>query len=113
MQEHHKITEKESFDNYLDYKDVLEYKYSKQLGTKNMKAVYYAALDEMKEKKLINDEFYENETETISFLGDDDTCKDCIYLSLATTFITLLFSLLGLLVIYEMEELKMDTFDEL
>jgi len=113
MQELHKITDKDSFHNYLDNKDVLEYKYSKQLGTRNMKAVYYAVLDEMKEKKLINDDFYENETETISFLGDDDTCKDCIYLFFVTIFITLLFSLLGLLVVYEMEKLKMDTFDEL
>lgn len=72
MQELHKITEKESFDNYLVHKDDLEYKYSIKLGTSDVKAVYYAVLDELKEKKLINNNFYENQKETISFMRIDE-----------------------------------------
>lgn len=76
MQELHKITDKDSFDNYLDHKDDLEYKYSLILGTSNKKAIYYAVLDEMKEKNLINNSFYENERETILFLGNEDDIID-------------------------------------
>ena len=64
--------EKESFDNYLVHKDDLEYKYSIKLGTSDVKAVYYAVLDELKEKKLINNNFYENQKETISFMRIDE-----------------------------------------
>jgi hypothetical protein len=114
MIEIHKITEKESFDNYLDHKDDLEYKYSIQLGTDDMSAVYYAVLDDLKEKNLINNYFYENQKETISFLrGDKDKEIIDIMCFLIKMFICLF--LIGLVVgfvstDFKQYELKNNTF---
>ena len=57
-------SERESVDNFLDYKDDLEKKYSITLRTTNRKDIYEAVIDELRDRKLVNKEFYENEKET-------------------------------------------------
>lgn len=103
MQELHKINDKQSFDNFLEYKDELENKYSRKLGTTDKKAIYNAVIDEMREKKLISEYFHENQKETISFLGDDDSFKDamCMFLN-----IYIVFFVVGLIVIIITGEFK-------
>ena len=39
-------SERESFDNFLDYKTGLEEKYSVSLNTKNRKVIYTAVINE-------------------------------------------------------------------
>jgi hypothetical protein len=76
------LSEKESFDNFLDHRDTLAQKYSIELNTTNKKKIYTSVVNELREKKLINKEFYENELETISFLGGDETFVDVMYMLL-------------------------------
>ena len=47
-------SERESFDNFLDYKDDLEKKYSITLRTTNRKDIYEAVIDELRDRKLFN-----------------------------------------------------------
>ena len=57
--------ERESFDNFLDYKDELEADFSISLNTKNRKLIYTAVINELRQRKLVNKAFYDNQIETI------------------------------------------------
>ena len=97
--------ERESFDNFLDYKTGLEEKYAVSLNTKNRKDIYIAVIKELREKNLVNKAFYENELETYSFIDDDiDEFKETIYM-LLNAFIFMLFY--GILIIIMMRQLPL------
>lgn len=112
MQLKNNLSDKESFDNYLDYKDELEYKYSIELGTSNVKPIYYAVLNELKERKLINDKFYEIESETISFLGDNVVLNDIIYIILQMIFICIVCGIGIIVVVNQLNILGKQTFNK-
>ena len=98
-------SERESFDNFLDYKTGLEEKYSVSLNTKNRKVIYIAVINELRERNLVNKAFYENELETYSLIDDDmDEFKETIYM-LLQTFIFILFY--GILIIIMMRQLPL------
>ena len=59
------LTEKESFDNYLSYKDELEYKFSLEMGCNDVLAIDLAVIKELYTRDLINYEFYMRQCETI------------------------------------------------
>ena len=100
-------TDEESFHNHLDYKDELERKYSRLLGTSHMIPIYNAVNEELRDRNLINEAVYENHKETITFLGDDDTCCDYLCLSLASVVITFL-----LLSVYVLVQIGRRDFDD-
>lgn len=113
MLEIHKLNDKDSFDNYLDYKDGLECKYTIKLGTEDKAKIFNAVLDEMKEKKLISDYFYNNQKETMSFMDTNDSYKDYIYLFLGSLIITVGLGYMGIIVYHEMEQLGNNSLSEL
>jgi len=59
------LTEKESFDNYLSYKDDLEYKLLLKMGSDDLEAVDLTVINELYTLDLINYEFYMRQCETI------------------------------------------------
>ena len=106
------LTEKESFDNFLDYKDELEEEFSIALNTKNRKLIYTAVINELRYRKLVNKEFYDNQIETISFLEDEtDGFKDIMYLFLNIWIMVFLYGTVGIVVLGEYKKLAQDSFN--
>ena len=105
-------SERESFDNFLDYKTGLEEKYSVSLNTKNRKDIYIAVINELRERKLVNQDFYENELETYSFLEDDtDALQDFMHLCLNIYIIIFVCGILGIIVMGKFKNLAKDSFN--
>jgi len=98
-------SERESFDNFLDYKDDLEKDFSISLNTNNRKAIYEAVIDELRDRKLVNKKFYENEKETISFLGHDETFTDIMCMFLFASVLTCFFSIVIIIITVEFSNL--------
>ena len=69
MQEPHKLFDKTSFNNYLDHKDDLEYKYSSILGNVSKLEIDKAVLNELRNKKLISEYFYKNQIPLEHFIN--------------------------------------------
>ena len=105
-------SERESFDNFLDYKTGLEEKYSVSLNTKNRKVIYTAVINELRERKLVNQEFYKNELETYSFLEDDtDALQDFMHLCLNIYIIIFLCGISWIIVMGKFKNLAKDSFN--
>ena len=105
-------TEKESFDNFLDYKDELEADFSIGLNTKNRKLIYTAVINELRHRKLVNKEFYDNQIETISFLEDEtDGLKEILYMCLNVFIIIFLYGGVGIIVMSEYKKLAQNSFN--
>jgi len=103
--------ERESFDNFLDHKTGLEEKYSISLNTKNRKVIYTAVINELRERNLVNKDFYENQLETISFLEDDiDGLQDLMYMCLNIYMIIFLCGIF-ITVMREFKNLAKDSFN--
>ena len=97
--------DRESFDNFLDYKTGLEEKYSVSLNTKNRKVIYTAVINELKERNLVNKAFYENELDTYSLIDDEmDEFKETIYMLLQAFFFMIFY---GILIIMMMRQLPL------
>ena len=62
------LTDKESFDNYLDYKDDIEYDCSLTMSIDNMDYFDLAVLKELHTRNLINYAFYKKQCETIKMV---------------------------------------------
>ena len=104
--------ERESFDNFLDYKDELEADFSIGLNTKNRKLIYTAVINELRYRKLVNKEFYDNQIETISFLEDEtDGFKDIMYLFLNIWIMVFLYGTVGIIVLGEYKKLAQNSFN--
>ena len=104
--------ERESFDNFLDYKDELEADFSIGLNTKNRKLIYTAVINELRHRKLVNKEFYDNQIETISFLEDEtDGFKDIMYLFLNIWIMVFLYGTVGIIVLGEYKKLAQNSFN--
>ena len=104
--------ERESFDNFLDYKDELEEDFSIALNTKNRKLIYTAVINELRYRKLVNKEFYDNQIETISFLEDEtDGFKDIMYLFLNIWIMVFLYGTVGIVVLGEYKKLAQNSFN--
>ena len=105
-------SEKESFDNFLDYKDDLEKDFSISLNTKNRKLIFTAVINELRHRKLVNKEFYDNQIETISFLEDEsDGFKDILYLFLNIWIMIFLYGTVGIVVLGEYKKLAQNSFN--
>jgi len=65
-----KLTDKESFDNYLDYKDNLEDELSLKKVYRDAEHFDLAVLKELHTKDLINHAFYKKQRETIKIVHD-------------------------------------------
>ena len=59
------LTEEDSLNNYLDYKDEVEYRLLRTMGNDDLKAVDFAVIKELYTMDLINYEFYMRQCETI------------------------------------------------
>ena len=59
------LTDKESFDNFLDYKDDIECELSLKLNTDNMEYFDLAVLKELHTRNLVNYKFYKKQREMI------------------------------------------------
>ena len=104
--------ERESFDNFLDYKDELEEDFSIALNTKNRKLIYTAVINELRYRKLVNKEFYDNQIETISFLEDEsDEFKGIMYLFLNIWIMVFLYVTVGNVVLGEYKKLAQNSFN--
>ena len=104
--------ERESFDNFLDYKDELEEDFSIGLNTKNRKLIYTAVINELRHRKLVNKEFYDNQIETISFLEDEsDGFKEILYIFLNVFIIIFLYGTVGIIVLGEYKKLAQNSFN--
>ena len=104
--------ERESFDNFLDYKDDLEKEFSISLNTKNRKLIFTAVINELRHRKLVNKAFYDNEIETISFLEDEtDGFKDILYLFLNIWIMVFLYGTVGIIVLGEYKKLAQSSFN--
>ena len=104
--------ERESFDNFLDYKDELEADFSISLNTKNRKLIYTAVINELRQRKLVNKAFYDNQLETISFLEDEsDGFKDILYLFLNIWIMIFLYGTVGIVVLGEYKKLAQNSFN--
>ena len=104
--------ERESFDNFLDYKDDLEKDFSISLNTKNRKLIYTAVINELRQRKLVNKAFYDNQIETISFLEDEtDGFKDILYLFLNIWIMIFLYGTVGIVVLGEYKKLAQNSFN--
>ena len=104
--------ERESFDNFLDYKDDLEKEFSISLNTKNRKLIFTAVINELRHRKLVNKEFYDNQIETISFLEDEtDGFKDIMYLFLNIWIMVFLYGTVGIVVLGEYKKLAQNSFN--
>ena len=104
--------ERESFDNFLDYKDELEEDFSISLNTKNRKLIYTAVINELRQRKLVNKAFYDNQIETISFLEDEsDGFKDILYLFLNIWIMVFLYGTVGIIVLGEYKKLAQNSFN--
>ena len=103
--------EKESFDNFLDYKDDLEKDFSISLNTNNRKVIYKAVIDELRERKLVNKAFHENQLETISFLGHDETFTGIMCMFLFACVFTCFFSIVIIIVTVEFNKLAKYSFN--
>ena len=67
------LSDKESFDNFLDYKDDIEYELSLKLRTDNMECFDLAVLKELHIRNLVNHAFYKKQRETIKMVHQ---CKN-------------------------------------
>ena len=104
--------ERESFDNFLDYKDDLEKEFSISLNTRNRKLIYTAVINELRQRKLVNKAFYDNQIETISFLEDEtDGFKDIMYLFLNIWIMVFLYGTVGIIVLGEYKKLAQSSFN--
>ena len=59
------LTEEDSLNNYLDYKDEVEYRLLRTMGNDDLEAVDLAVIKELHTMDLINYEFYMRQCETI------------------------------------------------
>jgi len=59
------LSDKESFDNFLDYKDDVEYELSLKMSTDDMEYFDQAVLKEIHTRNLVNYSFYKKQRETI------------------------------------------------
>ena len=59
------LTEEDSLNNYLDYKDEVEYRFLRTMGNDDLEAVDLAVIKELHTMDLINYEFYMRQCETI------------------------------------------------
>ena len=98
MQLKNSLSDRESFDNYLDHKDELEYKYFLKHGSSSRKKIYTAVIDELRDKNLINYNLYETEKENIDIICDDGVLVDIIYILLQMLFICIVCGM-GIIVV--------------
>ena len=59
------LTEEDSLNNYLDYKEEIEYRLFLNMGNDDLEAVDLAVIKELYTMDLINYEFYMRQCETI------------------------------------------------
>ena len=65
-----KLTDEESFDNYLTYKDDIEYELSLKMVYKDLEYFDLAVLKELHTKDLINHAFYKKQRDTIKVVHE-------------------------------------------
>jgi len=95
------LTDEESFNNYLDYKNDIEYDLSLKMSTDNLKYFDLAVLKELHTRNLVNYTFYKKQHETINIVHRyrrDHThvsCLDYFLYTLILIIIGMVFILLA------------------
>ena len=74
------LSDKESFDNFLDYKDDVEYELSLKMSTDDMEYFEQAVLKELHTRNLVNYAFYKKQRETIKMVQGDQVQMSCLYI---------------------------------
>jgi len=89
------LSAKESFANYLDYKDDISYEIlQKQKSRATPKSHELSVIKELHVKNLINYDFYLKQRDIINLVHYDDNSIGCLEFFLYILFITLCISVL-------------------
>ena len=89
------LTAKESFDNYLDYKDDISYDIlQKQNSNVSPKSHELAVIKELHVRNLINYDFYLKQRDIINLVHYDDNNTGCLDFFLYILFIILWISVI-------------------
>ena len=93
------LTEEDSLNNYLDYKDEIEYRLLRTMGNDDLKAVDLAVIKELHTMDLINYEFYMRQCETIKTLHiyDDSHNNKTSYIACLLKVLLLISFVFGII----------------
>ena len=104
------LTAKESFDNYLDYKDeILQKGYDPKTTPKSYEL---AVIKELHVKNLINYDFYLKQRDIINLVHYDDNSIGCLEFFLYILFITLCISVIIFIWTYFPQVILFDILDK-
>ena len=107
------LTAKESFDNYIDYKDDISYEIlQKQNSNATPKSHELAVIKELHVKNLINYDFYLKQRDIINLVHYEDDPICCIDFALYILFITLCISVLIFIWTYFPQVILFDILDK-
>ena len=97
------LTEEDSLNNYLDYKDEVEYRLLRTMGNDDLEAVDLAVIKELYTMDLINYEFYMRQCETIKTVHkySDNQSRPLICLLKALLLIIFVFGIITVLSKYK------------
>ena len=112
------LTEEDSLNNYLDYKDEVEYRLLRTMGNDDLEAVDLAVIKELYTMDLINYEFYMRQCETIKTVHkySDNQSKPLIYIYIICLLEVLLLSGLilgGIILLFRYRFIGLPFVDEL
>ena len=107
------LSAKESFDNYLDYKDDISYDIlQKQNSNVSPKSHELAVIKELHVKNLINYDFYLKQRDIINLVHYEDDRICCIDFALYILFIILCISVLIFIWTYFPQVILFDILDK-
>jgi len=107
------LTAKESFDNYLDYKDDISYDIlQKQNSNVSPKSHELAVIKELHVKNLINYDFYLKQRDIINLVHYDDNSIGCLDFFLYILFIILWISVIIFIWTYVPQVILFDILDK-
>ena len=106
------LTEEDSLNNYLDYKDEIEYRLLRTMGNDDLEAVDLAVIKELYTMDLINYEFYMRQCETIKTVhkySDNQSKKTSHLVCLLKVLLLISFIIGVILILYKYK--SMDRFE--
>ena len=97
------LTEEDSLNNYLDYKEEIEYRLFLDMGNDDLEAFDLAVIKELYTMDLINYEFYMRQCETIKTVHkySDNQSRPLICLLKALLLIIFVFGIITVLSKYK------------
>ena len=100
------LTDKESFDNYLDYKDEIEFRLIKKIDSDDSEVIDLAVVKEMYTMDLINYEFYMKQIDNVKTIYEYQKKESSRLCSLKTLILFGTVSLLAYLIFNKYDEIN-------